>query len=86
MSPNIQKSNRFLCYQSVEILANLLGYNSGFKILEKTITENVVVVNVLFHVVPRQHNKFSSDFNKIFTVDQARVSYSRRSCFFCLNS
>jgi len=65
----------------------LLCYNSGFKILEKTITENVVVVvNVLFHVVPRRHNKFSSDFNKIFTVDQARVSYSRRSCFFCLNS
>jgi len=35
MSPNIQKSNIFLCYQSVEFLANLVVYNSGFKILEK---------------------------------------------------
>jgi hypothetical protein len=86
MSPNIQKSNRFLCYQSVEILANLLGYNSGFKILEKDIHEKCSYFECVFHVVPRPHNKFSPDFNKIFTIDQARVSYSRRSCFFYLNS
>jgi hypothetical protein len=33
MRSNTQK-NRFLSFQSVEILANFLGYNSEFKILE----------------------------------------------------
>jgi hypothetical protein len=81
-----QKSYSFIRYQSAEILANLVGYNSGLKILDRDNYRNVCYCKCAFARCTRPHNKFSSDFNKIFTSDQTRVSYLLRSCFLWLNS